>query len=58
MDFGTLLWKSVILISVALVLRNIVGIGSVPRQVIITSLLTMKASGQIVYLSAVKKHNA
>ena len=31
MAFGTLLWKSVILTSVALLLRDIAGIGSVPQ---------------------------
>ncbi len=32
MAFGTLLWESVILTSVALLLRDIVGIGSAPRS--------------------------
>ena len=31
MAFGTLLWKSVILTSVTLLLRDIAGIGSAPR---------------------------
>ena len=31
MTFGTLLWKSVILTSVALLLRDIAGIGSAPQ---------------------------
>jgi hypothetical protein len=31
MAFGTLLWKSVILTSVALLLRDIAGIGSAPQ---------------------------
>ena len=31
MAFGTLLWKSVILTSVPLLLRDIAGIGSAPR---------------------------
>jgi len=33
MAFGTLLWKSVILTSVALLLRDIAGIGSAPQSV-------------------------
>ena len=32
MAFGTLLWKSVILTSVTLLLRDIAGIGSAPQD--------------------------
>ncbi len=32
MAFGTLLWKSVILTSVALLLRDLAGIGSAPQN--------------------------
>ncbi len=49
MAFGTLLWNSIILTSVALLLRDLAGIGSAPH-IVTQFLLTYKADSTISLL--------
>jgi len=42
MAFGTLLWESIILTSVALLLRDIAGIGSAPRNSLVAAVMAQQ----------------